>query len=80
VDGSHEVGLKVTQVSDELSSLRLTATGTSEILDLERVVYDIYSSHIALELEEVVHACGRGLVKVGAAPFVEVLQPDLSDA
>jgi hypothetical protein len=80
VDGSHEVGVKVTQVSDELSSLRLAATGTSEILDLERVVYDIDSSHITLELEEVIHACGGGLVKVDGAPFVEVLQPDLFDA
>lgn len=80
VDGSHEVGVKVTQVSDELSSLRLAATGASEVLDLERVVDNLDSSHVAFELEEVIHACGGGLVKVGLAPLVEVLQPDLFNA
>lgn len=79
VDGGHEVGVKVTQVGDELSSGGLTATSITDIFNGERVVDDLDGSHIALKLKEVVHAGGGGLTKVGGAPLVELLNPNLFD-
>jgi len=76
----HVVGVKVTQVSDELSSGGLTASGGVNIFDSERVVDDVDGPHVALELEEVVHNTGGGAVEFLLAPLVELLEPYLSDA
>lgn len=76
----HVVGVKVTQVSDELSSGGLTASGGVNIFDSERVVDDVDGPHVALELEEVVHDTGGGAVEFLLAPLVELLEPYLSDA
>lgn len=79
VDGSHEVRVKIAQVSDELSSGGLTATSIANIFDGERVVDDLNSSDVTLKLKEVVHAGGRGLSKSSGAPLVELLYPNLLD-
>jgi len=79
VEFVHVVGVEVSQVSDELSSGGFATTGISNFLDRERVVNHIECSHITLELEEVIHDTSRGLVEGDHAPFVELLEPNLSD-
>jgi len=76
----HVVGVKVSQVGDELSSGGLTASGGVNIFDSERVVDDVDGPHVTLELEEVVHDTGGCAVEFLLAPLMELLEPYLSDA
>jgi len=73
----HVIGVKVTQISEELSSGGLFTTCFIHISERERVVDDIDSSHITLEFEEVIHDTSGGLVEISLAPLVEFLKPDL---
>jgi hypothetical protein len=72
-------GVEVAQVANELSAVGDTITRVIELLESERVGDNLDGALVGLELEEVVHNGGTGLVKFLHAEGMEVLEPDFLD-